>query len=236
MKHLLALLSLLTFPVFAAEPQPLPANGAVVFKNGLAFVTREGTLPFKAGEARLTPAPSALLGTLWISAAGRPLDEVRAAKETRETQQAATTIAALLEANIGRTVTVRIGDREYTGTIVKPPADVTPEPRPIPRPSIDPYGNITHVVPVPESLLLLDVGGRVHVFERAAVQSVSFAQSPLTTRAVSTTEATLTLRAKGLEGRRRSPSATCAAASAGCRKSPSRSSTTSAPASRCRPR
>jgi hypothetical protein len=196
MKSLLVLLPLLvlhsTSAAAAEPPRPLPANGAVVFKNGLAFVTREGTLPFQAGEARLTPAPSALLGTLWITAAGRPVDEIRAASQTRETQQITTTIAALLDGNPGRAVTIRVGDREYTGTLLKTPT-------PIRVPAAD-ESETSRIVPVESALLLIDVGGKVHAFERGAVQSVAFVQPPSTTRGVTITESTLTIRGKGLTG------------------------------------
>lgn len=68
---------------FSAEQQPypeaLPKTLAVAaFKNGLAFVVRQGTVQLRGGTGRIAPIPSATLGTLWM-APGEPnavLDEV----------------------------------------------------------------------------------------------------------------------------------------------------------------
>jgi hypothetical protein len=60
-------------------PQSLPKTVAVAaFKNGLAFVVRQGTVQLQSGAGRITPIPNATLGTLWL-APGEPntiLDEV----------------------------------------------------------------------------------------------------------------------------------------------------------------
>jgi hypothetical protein len=68
---------------FAAEtsdsPSALPKTVAVAaFKNGLAFVLRQGEVPLSSGVGRITPIPNATLGSLWISpnTPGSKLDEV----------------------------------------------------------------------------------------------------------------------------------------------------------------
>lgn len=151
----------------------VPVTEAIVFKNGLAFVSREGTLSFRDGEARVAPAPEALLGTLLISVGSRDLDEVRAAKEMIPVESAATSIAALLEANPGRRVTLRIDDREYTGKLLAAPA--------------------------PE-LVLLESDGKVHAFDRSGVKSLAFAEPPVLRASVPRPEAALSIRAKGADG------------------------------------
>lgn len=62
-----------------SNPQPLPKTVAVAaFKNGLAFVVRQGTVRLQSGAARITPIPNATLGTLWLAPgeASTVLDEV----------------------------------------------------------------------------------------------------------------------------------------------------------------
>lgn len=63
----------------SGNPQPLPKTVAVAaFKNGLAFVVRQGTVQLQSGAGRISPIPNATLGTLWL-APGEPnaiLDEV----------------------------------------------------------------------------------------------------------------------------------------------------------------
>ena len=151
----------------------VPVTEAIVFKNGLAFVSREGTVSFRDGETRVAPAPEALLGTLWISVGGRDIDQVRASKETVGVERVATSIAALLDANPGRKVTLRIGDREYTGKLLGAPA--------------------------PE-LVLLEIDGKVHAFERSGVQSLAFAEPPVLRASVPESEVALWIRAKGADG------------------------------------
>jgi len=126
-------------------------TNAVVFKNGLAFMTREGNVAFSNGVARVWPVPDALLGTLWIGASGRTIDEVRAVKEERA-GEAVDSIADLIDANVGRAVVVTVGNRDYSGTLVR---STTP-------------------------LLMINVDGKVHAFDRSKVESIAFAQSPVT--------------------------------------------------------
>src|SRR5215510_15359916 len=77
-----ALLALPSAAVSAEQPpspQPLPKTVAVAaFKNGLAFVVREGTVRLQSGAGRITPIPNATLGTLWLAPgeANTSLDEV----------------------------------------------------------------------------------------------------------------------------------------------------------------
>jgi len=63
----------------AEAPQPLPKTVAVAaFKNGLAFVVRQGSVELHSGEGRITPIPNATLGTMWLAPgeANSVLDEV----------------------------------------------------------------------------------------------------------------------------------------------------------------
>lgn len=149
MKRIALLASLLVLPVIAVS-QELRVTEAIVFKNGLSFVTRQGPLAFKDGEARIVPAPDALLGTLWIAAGERRVDGARASKEEVQVESEATSLAALLDVNAGRKVSLLIDDREYTGKLVQSPAP----------------------------LVLLQIDGKVHAFNRDSVKSVAFAEAP----------------------------------------------------------
>jgi hypothetical protein len=125
MKRIALLASFLLLPVMAASPEPLPAGmrvaEAIVFKNGLSFVTKQGPLVFRDGQARVSPAPEALLGTLWVAAGERRIDSVRASKEVVQVEGDAPSLAALLDANVGKKVSLLIDDREYTGKLLEAP-------------------------------------------------------------------------------------------------------------------
>jgi hypothetical protein len=126
-------------------------TNAVVFKNGLTYITREGNVAFSGGVARVWPVPDALLGTLWVGASGRTIDEVRAVKEAHA-GETVDSISELIDANAGRAVVVMVENRDYSGTLVR---STTP-------------------------LLMINVDGKVHAFDRSKVQSIAFAQSPVT--------------------------------------------------------
>jgi hypothetical protein len=119
-------------------PQPLPRTVAVAaFKNGLAFVVRQGTVQLQSGTGRITPIPNATLGTLWLAPgeSNSSLDEVVAYRYNIPAERPLGSIAEVLQANVGKTVTVTysMNMKDYTGEIVgvresKPVAvDVAPE-------------------------------------------------------------------------------------------------------------
>ena len=153
-------------------PEAMRVTEAIVFKNGLAYVTREGTLAFREGEARIAPAPDALLGMLWVAAGERRIDGVRASKEDVPVESDATSIAALLDANAGRKVTLLIDDREYTGKLLAAPAP----------------------------LALLEIDGKVRAFNRDGVKSVAFAEPPSLKASQPESRAVLSIHASGGDG------------------------------------
>lgn len=110
---------------FAAEtadsPSPLPKTVAVAaFKDGLAFVLRQGAIPLSSGTGSVAPIPNATLGSLWLSSGtpGSKLDEVVAYRYRIATENAAPSIGAILEANVGKTVTIGYQNKEFTGEVV----------------------------------------------------------------------------------------------------------------------
>jgi len=126
------------------------------FKNGLAFVVRQGDVQLEEGIGKIASIPAATLGSLWITPndAKVTLDEVVAYRYHVPGHQNLTALADLLLANAGKVVTVRCGDqKEYTGEIVGFRE---------PEPSAELSGSIIAVEPaslrlphtVPEVLLL----------------------------------------------------------------------------------
>lgn len=104
-------------------PQPLPKTVAVAaFKNGLAFVVRQGAVQLENGTGRITPIPNATLGTLWLAPGetNTLLDEVVAYRYSTFSERQIQSIAEVLQANAGKTVTITysMNMKEYTGEIV----------------------------------------------------------------------------------------------------------------------
>jgi len=111
--------------LFAGEnadaPSPLPKTVAVAaFKNGLAFVVRQGEISLAAGTGRIAPIPNATLGTLWLSTgtAEARIDEVVAYRYSIAGERTIASIGEILQANAGKTVTISYQMKEYTGEVV----------------------------------------------------------------------------------------------------------------------
>lgn len=103
-------------------PNPELKTAAVAaFKNGLAFVVKQGDVRLEAGVGDLEPVPDATLGSLWIAPndAGASLDQVVARRNRLSVQRNLTTLADVLLANAGKVVTViDNSQKEYNGEIV----------------------------------------------------------------------------------------------------------------------
>jgi hypothetical protein len=103
-------------------PGPELKTAAVAaFKNGLAFVVKQGDLRLEQGAGSLEPVPNATLGSLWIAAndAGASLDEVVAYRKKVAVPQNLTVLADVLLANAGKVVTiVDNSQKEYTGEVI----------------------------------------------------------------------------------------------------------------------
>jgi hypothetical protein len=104
-----------------APETELRTAAVAAFKNGLAFVVKQGDVRLEAGAGNLAPVPNATLGSLWIAPndAGASLDEVVARRFKVLGPQNLTTLADVLLANAGKVVTiVDNSQKEYTGEIV----------------------------------------------------------------------------------------------------------------------
>jgi hypothetical protein len=92
-----------------AEPVPVQTRlkRVALFKNGLGFFVREGTLQGEAEVALLGPFASASHGTFWVSCPARAGLRSVTAREVMGAQEIrAQDIADLLRANVGKRVTI----------------------------------------------------------------------------------------------------------------------------------
>ena len=125
----------LFFPmVGSAKDSSLPvlntkAKNIAVFKNGLGFFMREGTVRLSDGWAVTENVPNASLGSLWIGSFDKDtiLEEVIGFKEDVQRPFEAITIEELLASNIGKKVKVTYGDKIIEGTIKSVPDARDPE-------------------------------------------------------------------------------------------------------------
>jgi hypothetical protein len=146
-------------------------SAVAAFKNGLAFVVKQGDVRLEDGAGRIAPIPNATLGSLWISPndAGASLDDVVAYHYQVVVQQNLTALADVLMANAGKVVTVEYGNqKEYTGEIVgfREEEHLTPEMALVPAPSTEySYSTVPATSTAPPRLvpefLLLKVEGRL---------------------------------------------------------------------------
>jgi hypothetical protein len=105
----------------ARGADPLPVREVTVFKDGHAFVLREGPLSADAGgKIVLSDLPQPLLGTFWPYATdGAVLRSAVAANERIVSERTALDLRELVEANRGASVLVTdMTNEKYTGTLI----------------------------------------------------------------------------------------------------------------------
>jgi hypothetical protein len=153
----------LSTALFSSEsqeaPQDLPKTVAVAaFKNGLAFVVRQGMVHLQSGVGRITPIPNATLGTLWLAPgeAGASLDEVLAYHYNVAAQRNMESLAEVLQTNAGKTVTVTYNNKDYTGEVVglREPDPNATTPPPSSSPELEAGPAATPPAAKPQYLLL----------------------------------------------------------------------------------
>jgi len=115
----------------AEQPGPggdlakLPIREITIFKDGHAFVLHEGETPTnEIGDIVLDYLPAPVLGTYWAYSGEKdaPLRAVVAARRDETVMRTATNLIELLQANLGRTVTITDTRNEiFTGIVVALP-------------------------------------------------------------------------------------------------------------------
>jgi hypothetical protein len=96
-----------------------------VFKNGLGYVVREGELPRGEQPVLIGELAAPVHGTFWVTspAEGATIKELVGFEQESTQTVAAVSVAEVLEANVGRTVELRIGEKEtLRGTLVAVPS------------------------------------------------------------------------------------------------------------------
>lgn len=177
---------------FAADDQATDVTARPVhvamFKNGVALVRSDAELPQPAGQYRLGPLPPATLGSFWLTwPDGMSLTDVTATTAMGSETVAAVNIAELLEANLGRTVDLKIQGqwerakildipRRQDGPVILPRSeDVIPPPPPRPRGDLLLLGDSIGVRAIPRSWVQevrLDPDDPHYTLERPKQQNV----------------------------------------------------------------
>ncbi len=113
-----------SFPVLSTK-----AKNIAVFKNGIGFFMREGTVRLNDGWAVTEYVPNASLGSLWIGSLDKDttLEEVIGFKEDVQRSFEAISIEELLASNIGKKVKITYGDKIVEGTIKSVPGAREPD-------------------------------------------------------------------------------------------------------------
>lgn len=164
----------------AAPQGELKPVAVATFKNGLAFVVRQGDVPLEGGVGKIAPIPAATLGSLWITPndAKVTLDEVVAYRYKVAGQQNLTALSELLLANAGKVVTLGYGNqKEYTGEIMgfrEPASSTEHTTSPTAAESASPQP--THAVP---EFLLLKVEGRLLALYFRNITQVTLPADPV---------------------------------------------------------
>lgn len=141
---------------------------ASLFKNGLAFVRREATVPGGARDALIEPLPVPVQGTFWLAADPARIEIVSAVARRSELRERvpAVRVEDLLRANIGRNVTLFVGEKDIlSGTLVA-----------MPEPNLGLGESNLHgfPTPAPGSLILLDTGTGITGLAPGDVKRVAF--------------------------------------------------------------
>jgi len=101
----------------------LPVKEVTIFKDGHAFVLREGAVATdKAGDVILGDLPTPVMGTFWPHSRDKraKLKTVVSGSQKHKTETAARSLADLLKANAGQEATITDADnREIKGVIVQ---------------------------------------------------------------------------------------------------------------------
>jgi len=152
------------------------AKNIAVFKNGIGFFMREGTVRLSDGWAVTEYVPNASLGSLWIGSLDKDsiLEEVIGFKEGVQRSIEAISIEELLVSNIGKKVKITYGDKIIEGTIKS-----VPEPRASEKGEgggID-YGRTVYdprLQPKLAAIVILDTGDGEVVLNKSNISKVEF--------------------------------------------------------------
>jgi len=153
-----------------------------LFKNGLGFVTRAGELPKGASTLLIEALPAPAHGTFWVYSENNEAtvkDVVAFESQTVERVEA-TSVAEMIEANVGQTVDVRLSEKETVRAKISSVAANRVADLPAPDPSGYPYAPYGQAVEL-ASLIVLQSSGKTIALNRNDVQQLSSTEGPLKT-------------------------------------------------------
>ena len=185
----------------SADPLAPPALktrlvSVALFKNGLGFITRAAELPAGQGIVLIEGLPAPAHGTFWVHAldSGAAIRDVVAFERETVGRIEATSVQEIIEANVGQTVDLRLGDKETVhAKIVSVPTDRGPDP---PRSNPGRFGYDAGAYATPpqaSSLVILQSSGGTMAVNKNAVLQVSSASGALKTT-IERRKRTVTLR------------------------------------------
>jgi len=165
-----------------------------LFKNGLGFVTREGELPKGQSVLLLEALPAPAHGTFWVytQSEDATIKDVVAFHSETVDRVEATSVAEMIEANVGQTVDLRISDKETVrAKIIANPTTRTGDPLSS-DPNDSPYAPYRPPGDAAR-LVLLQTSGKTIALSKDAVQQLSSTEGPLKTT-IERKRRTVTLR------------------------------------------
>jgi hypothetical protein len=174
--------SFLSIPmVSSAKDSSLPvlntkAKNIAVFKNGLGFFMREGTVRLNDGWAVTEYVPNASLGSLWIGSLDKDtiLEEVIGFKEDVQRSFEAVSIEELLTSNIGKKVKITYGDKIIEGTIKSVPEAREPEKGDGSRFDYNRSVYDSRLQPKLAAIVILDTGDGEVVLNKSNISKIEF--------------------------------------------------------------
>ena len=188
--------------------EQMKTTAVAAFKNGLAFVTKQGDIRLENGMATIKPIPAATLGSLWIAPndSGATLEEAVALRYKVSTERNLTSVAEVLLANPGKTVTITDNNqKEITGTVVgfKEQPAITPEPIPLPMNSSYGYSSGVPIVPQPKPIpefLMLQTEGRVLAIRFTDIYRIVLPKDPVLQSKLEEERKALRVKVRGASG------------------------------------
>src|SRR6266850_4026865 len=165
-----------------AEAPPILKTKLVsvsLFKNGLGFVAREGEIPKGQGSWRIEELPAPAHGTFWLYSPNEEatLRDIVAYEGERVERVQAISVAEMVEANVGQTVDVRLGEKETVrAKIISAPANRAADTTG-PDFTRSPYGSPVEM----SSLVLLQTSGKTLAVNKNDVQQLSSTDGSLRT-------------------------------------------------------
>jgi hypothetical protein len=121
----------------------------IVFKNGLSWIEHRGEVVLSGGWGVVPNAPEAVLGTVSVTSDRSRVDEVRTVGSSKDSGRSLSALDGLLRQNVGKMVTLRIGERDVSGRLL-----------PLPKPDAD--------------IVLLESGGKTIAVPRSQIGGATF--------------------------------------------------------------